>query len=192
MADISKIKLPDGNIYDINVSSLRHESAYSDIFSTTLTSTHGCWNKWVYIVGSSNNASSSDYIANAPETSTALWYEVLTGGRVNRAFQIAIGCYRHQRNMYIRYMHDGAWSGWNKISPVETTTLQEYGVTPTLTNGKPTDIAVSFNPQVVLLMNNGHVITGGYAIAMGAKKFTVTPSSVSTMGTVAPNYIAFG
>lgn len=175
-----------------SVTSLRHETTYSDIFSTTLASTHGCWNKWVYVVGSNTDTSSTDYIANAPETATALWYEVLTGGRNNRAFQIAIGCYRHQRNMFIRYMHDGAWSEWNKISPAETATLQEYGVTPTLTNGTATAIAVSFNPQVVLLMNNGHIITGGYAITMGAKKFTVTPSSVSTMGTVAPNYIAFG
>lgn len=172
------------------VTSLRHEISYNDIFSTTLASTHGCWNKWCFVMGSSNNTASSDYIANAPEAISAIWYEVFTGGRINRAFQIAIGCYKHQRNMFIRYQHDGTWSGWNKISPAET--LQEYGVTPTLTNGTATAIAVSFNPQVVLLMNNGHVITGGYAIAMGAKKFTVTPSAVSTMGTVAPNYIAFG
>lgn len=73
-----------------------------------------------------------------------------------------------------------------------TAALQEFGGTPKLSDGVKTDVAVSFNPKIVLLFNSGRIITGGYAIAMGTKKFTVTPSSVSAMGTATPGYIAFG
>lgn len=86
---------------------LRQAKTYSDIFSSTLTSTHECWNKWCYVVGSG--------IANAPETGD-VWYEVFTGGIDNRAFQIAIGCFFHQRSVHIRYKHDATWYSWRKIA----------------------------------------------------------------------------
>lgn len=95
---------------------LRAYVSYNDIFSTTLSSSHACWNKWCYAVGNSTDTSISDYIINAPESSVALWYEVFTGGAESRAFQIAIGCFTHQRKTFIRYMHDGVWSGWYNIA----------------------------------------------------------------------------
>lgn len=82
--------------------------------------------------------------------------------------------------------------GGKAVITESTAALQEFGVTPTLSNSVKTDVAVSFNPKIVLLFNNGHIITGGYSIAMGTKKFSITPSAVSTMGTVSPSYIAFG
>lgn len=97
-------------------SGLRTEAVYYDIFSTTLSSSHACWNKWCYIVGNSTDISTSDYIDNAPESYGALWYEVFTGGVNNRSFQIAIGCFQWQNNTFIRYQQDGNWSGWKNIA----------------------------------------------------------------------------
>lgn len=103
---------------------LRSENMYYDIFSTTLSSSHTCWNKWCYVTGNASDPSSSDYIANSPQTLDAVWYEVFTGGGsaqenpliFTRAFQIAIGCYTHQRKAFIRYMHDNTWSGWFDVA----------------------------------------------------------------------------
>ena len=99
-----------------NVVSLRTDNGYADIFSTSLAYGHACWNKWTFINGQSADSTAAGYVVNAPCSSAAIWYEVLTMGRTNRAFQLAIGCYTHQRHMFIRYMHDMIWSGWFKIN----------------------------------------------------------------------------
>ena len=95
---------------------LRSENMYHDIFSTTLTSDHPCWNKHCFVVGQSSDPDSEEYIDNAPEINSALWYEVFTCGRDNRAYQIAFGCFRNQRKTFIRYMHDEVWSDWKNIA----------------------------------------------------------------------------
>ena len=96
---------------------LRSGILYYDIFSTTLNSDHPCWNKHCCVVGQSANPDASDYIDNAPESNThALWYEVFTCGLGNRAYQIAFGCFGHQRKTFIRYKHDNAWSDWKNIA----------------------------------------------------------------------------
>ena len=99
-----------------NVVSLRTHNSYADIFSTSLAYGHACWNKWTFISGQSSDSTAAGYVVNAPYSSAALWYEVLTMGIANRAFQLAIGCFTHQRDMFIRYMHDAVWSGWFKIN----------------------------------------------------------------------------
>ncbi len=85
---------------------LRNGTKYNDIFSTTVNSSHPCWNKWCYAEGSD--------IPGAPESGD-VWYEVFTGGVSNRAFQLAIGCYQWQNSLYIRFKHDTTWSGWKRI-----------------------------------------------------------------------------
>ncbi|MBQ8195302.1 MAG: hypothetical protein IJZ47_08025 [Oscillospiraceae bacterium] len=100
---------------------LRDGTTYADIFSTSLNSTHGCWNKWCIVSGQSNTPDTDGYIENAPEISEALWYEVFTGGSTDdlvysRGFQIAIGCYNHQKKIYVRYLHDNVWSEWYKFA----------------------------------------------------------------------------
>lgn len=104
---------------------LRTLAGYNDIFSATLSSSHACWNKWCHAIGNSIDTSRPDYIINAPESFDTLWYEVFTGGESTRAFQIAIGCFTHQRKNFIRYMHDNVWSVWKEISttPIKSTTL---------------------------------------------------------------------
>lgn len=99
-----------------NVVSLRTHNSYADIFSTSLAYGHACWNKWTFISGQSTDSTAAGYIVNAPYSHPAIWYEVLTMGVTNRAFQLAIGCFTHQRHMFIRYMHDMGWSGWFKIN----------------------------------------------------------------------------
>lgn len=89
---------------------------YLDIFSTTLNSSHPCWNKKCSVYGQSNDINAEIYLANAPEINIALWYEVETIGNDARAYQIAHGCYSHQRKSFIRYMHDQVWSSWKNIT----------------------------------------------------------------------------
>ena len=86
---------------------VRDGGNYTDIFSTSLASTHACWNKWCSIHGSN--------LDNSPCANDAEWWEVFTEGYSTRAFQFAVGCYRHQERMYVRYKHDNTWSDWDRI-----------------------------------------------------------------------------
>ena len=99
------------------VNSLRIGSLYMDIFSTSLTNTHPCWNKICCVFGQSMDSSAENFVDNAPESGyDVIWYEVSTIGTGNRAYQIAHGCYSNQRKSFIRYMHDGVWSGWYNVA----------------------------------------------------------------------------
>ena len=158
----------DYNSFNINGSasyarSLRVHQAFNDIFSTSLSISHDCWNKKCYVTGQSNNANNDGYIANAPEISSAVWYEVETIGVANRAYQIAHGCYNHQRKSFIRYMHDSAWTSWltiytsgNKpyitgsatVAANSTTCKSNHGFTPSAViwwDRNSSGVAVSFN-----------------------------------------------
>lgn len=82
---------------------LRTNKQFEDIFSTTLTNTHECWNKWCFV--------ETTDLDNAPNMGVQ-WYEVFTGGIETRAFQFAISCFAHDRACYFRTKHDSVWSGW--------------------------------------------------------------------------------
>ena len=101
-----------------SVNSLRTDvdSYISDIFSTILSPSHLCWNKKYSVYGQSSDTNADLYLDNAPEISNAVWYEVETIGNGGRAYQIAHGCYSHQQKSFIRYMHDGVWSGWKNLA----------------------------------------------------------------------------
>lgn len=119
-ADVPNIKVNSAGNAD-TVSSLRHNEYYIDIFSTSLTSEHPCWNKICYVFGQSTDSSAESFVDNAPEINIALWYEVETIGISEaRGYQIAHGCYVHQRKTFIRYVHDGVWSDWKNIADVDT------------------------------------------------------------------------
>lgn len=144
---------------------LRSGNTYSDIFSTTLTSDHACWNKHCFVVGQSTNPDSSDYIDNAPEINSALWYEVFTCGinDGNRAYQIAFGCFVHQRKTFIRYKHDSVWSDWKNIADGGNANTANTAGTLATT---PTNVClrnISFgtaDPQVTDSSAEGYVAPG--------------------------------
>ena len=111
----STLPASGGNADTVN--SLRIGSLYMDIFSTSLTNTHPCWNKICCVFGQSMDSSAENFVDNAPESGyDAIWYEVSTIGTGNRAYQIAHGCYSNQRKSFIRYMHDWEWSSWKNIA----------------------------------------------------------------------------
>ena len=161
-ADVPNIKVNSAGNAD-TVSSLRHNEYYIDIFSTSLTSEHPCWNKICYVFGQSTDSSAESFVDNAPEISIALWYEVETIGNESRAYQIAHGCYIHQRKSFIRYMHDAVWSDWfeiytSKTKPYisgsatvaanNTTCVSNHGFTPSAViwwDGSLSGVAVSFS-----------------------------------------------
>lgn len=94
-----------GQLDDLKKKDLRYGGNYTDLFSPTLSPYHEAWNKWVIVQGAN--------IANAPVSGT-VWFEVFTGGNQSapRGFQIAISCFSSSRSIYIRWLHDSTWSGW--------------------------------------------------------------------------------
>lgn len=115
--DLIPTSLPANGGNADTVNSLKTDAPnYLDIFSTTLSPSHPCWNKKCSIYGQSNDINAELYLANAPEINIAVWYEVETIGNSGRAYQIAHGCYSHQRKSFIRYMHDAVWSDWKNIA----------------------------------------------------------------------------
>ena len=61
-----------------------------------------------------------------------------------------------------------------------------------LSNGTAKTVSLPFSPVFVLFHSNGHVVQGGFALSCGTNSFTITPANVSTMGSTAVGYIAFG
>lgn len=96
--------LRSGNTYGAN----------DGVFSTSLAYTHGCWNKWVTVVGSN--------IDNAPHAGD-IWAEVFTGGVPNRGFQFVFSCFESERSVWVRFMHDNVWSGWDEFTTSKGGTL---------------------------------------------------------------------
>lgn len=69
------------------------------------------WNRWCIVTTKVGTP-----LYNSPKESyDGEWWEVYTGGQANRGFQIAIGCYNHQRIIGIRYVHDSEWSRWERF-----------------------------------------------------------------------------
>ena len=110
--------------YDLYLKNIRYDTQYTDIFSSSLTSSHACWNKFCSIVGTE--------IDGSPKPDWAEWWEVLTLGVDSRAVQIAWGCYGHQRCMYIRYKHDSTWSSWDRLISASCLSYDETSNTLTI------------------------------------------------------------
>lgn len=100
-------ELRSGDIYDTSATA-------AEVFSSSLKSTHPCWNKWVTVVGQN--------IAGAPHTGD-IWAEIFTGGTTSRAFQQVFSCFNHSRSVWVRFMHDSTWSDWFEFHTSKTYTL---------------------------------------------------------------------
>ena len=89
---------------------LRKGTQASDIFSN-MSPTHAGWNNFCAI----EDDGSGDGIANAPESMRPARYEVWTCcENMSRGYQIAVSLFTHK--IYIKYLQDGAWSGWYNIA----------------------------------------------------------------------------
>lgn len=80
------------------------------------------------------------------------------------------------------------------IATSNTASLQctADGTITGLSNGAAKTVSLPFSPVFVLFHSNGHVVQGGFALSCGTNSFTITPANVSTMGSTAVGYIAFG
>lgn len=86
---------------------LRKGTQASDIFSN-MSPTHAGWNNFCAI-------ESESAIPDAPESAVPMRYEVWScGENVARGYQIAVSLFTHR--IYIKYLQDGAWSGWYNIA----------------------------------------------------------------------------
>ena len=194
LSDIPTSLPADGGNAD-TVNSLRTESNYLDIFSASLADDHPCWNRKACVFGQSSDSSANDYIENAPEISGALWYEVETIGNIpsNRAYQLAIGCFGHQKKtIFIRTMHDGNWSNWQNLrdadKPYATGTAS---ISYNSENGGVHELEVlNFTPSFVICKhtqdyNSNGVLVPAIPITNGFK-ITVAQTTATSI-----DYIAF-
>ena len=86
---------------------LRKGTQASDIFSN-MSPTHAGWNNFCAI-------ESESAIPDAPESAAPMRYEVWScGENASRGYQIAVSLFTHK--IYIKYLQDGAWSGWYNIA----------------------------------------------------------------------------
>lgn len=86
---------------------LRKGTQASDIFSN-MSPTHAGWNNFCAI-------ESESAIPDAPESAVPMRYEVWScGENASRGYQIAVSLFTHK--IYIKYLQDGAWSGWYNIA----------------------------------------------------------------------------
>lgn len=75
-----------------------------------------------------------------------------------------------------------------------TSVTSETGIINALSNGTAQSVSLSFNPVAVLFFDStyNHIVNSGFSLSLGTKKFTITPASVSTMGTTSVRFVAFG
>lgn len=82
--------------------------------------------------------------------------------------------------------------GGNNVAVDIATSNTASGTITGLSNGTAKTVSLPFSPVFVLFHSNGHVVQGGFALSCGTNRFTITPANVSTMGSTAVGYIAFG
>ena len=82
--------------------------------------------------------------------------------------------------------------GGNNVAVDVATSNSASGTITGLANGTAKTVSLPFSPVFVLFHSNGHVVQGGFALSCGTNSFTITPANVSTMGSTAVGYIAFG
>ena len=82
--------------------------------------------------------------------------------------------------------------GGNNVAVDIATSNTASGTITGLSNGAAKTVSLPFSPVFVLFHSNGHVVQGGFALSCGTNSFTITPANVSTMGSTAVGYIAFG
>ena len=75
-----------------------------------------------------------------------------------------------------------------------TSVTSETGIINALSNGTAQPVSLSFNPVAVLFFDStyNHIVNSGFSLSLGTKKFTITPASVSAMGTTSLRFVAFG
>ena len=82
--------------------------------------------------------------------------------------------------------------GGNNVAVDIATSNTASGTITGLSNGTAKSVSLPFSPVFVLFHSNGHVVQSGFALSCGTNSFTITPANVTTMGTTAVGYIAFG
>ena len=198
MANISNIKIPDGTSYGFNADTLDgvHASelypkknivAFSDSFSL----------RYPYIVDEENSGIFSEFARKTADKSVQekSWRLYSIDGikyATMRAYsdtegQVIWDFVNGTADMSLRY------NGKKVLVSGQQGNVYQIGTVKDMANGVAKDVATAFNPIIVVLYDAyGHVVTNGFSIAMGAKKFTLTPSNISIIGSTSAKWIAFG
>lgn len=186
MADISKIKLPNGSVYDIRDDNAVPKSqvvALSDSFTVSfpqITDTNGvdvyreyCRKKAdgktvnkVWRMFSIDGSAYSDFQAYSTDKNTVNWNISGTG---NFALKV---------------------NGKNVVVEGQQGSVYQTGTINNIVDGTPQSKTLTFTPTIVILYDlYGHVIDSGFSIEMGTNKFTMTPSALAVY--LACKWIAF-
>lgn len=83
------------------------------------------------------------------------------------------------------------YTEWQEIPAAIPKGKTETGSVSGLANGTAKSVTTSFTPTIVILFSTGHIVQSGFALSMKTNGFTITPASVSAMGTTAVDWVAF-
>ncbi|MGN0508557.1 MAG: hypothetical protein ACI4GX_04935 [Ruminococcus sp.] len=83
-----------------------------------------------------------------------------------------------------------SWSAWEEIMKNKFAS----GLISGLSNGSAVTVSLKFAPVAVLFLDSTYIkpVSSGFSVSLGTSTFTITPSSVSAMGTTGVRYLAFG
>lgn len=98
--------------------------------------------------------------------------------------------FRTDNCVFTRTRVTNVWSDWSRLDSESHAT----GIISGLANGTSITIPLSFSPVAVLFFDSSynHLVNSGFSLSFGTSTCTITPSSVSTMGTTSVRYLAFG
>lgn len=136
-------------------------------------------------------------LANAPTSNGVLnsgTYFILESV-MNNAAVIQTATFTHGAYLGKKFsrhldMTSNSWSAWGEIMKNQYAT----GLISGLSNGSAVTVSLKFAPVAVLFFDSTYIkpVSSGFSVSLGTGTFTITPSSVSAMGTTGVRYLAFG
>lgn len=136
-------------------------------------------------------------LANAPTSNGVLnsgTYFILESV-MNNAAVIQTATFTHGAYLGKKFsrhldMASNSWSAWGEIMKNQYAT----GLISGLSNGSAVTVSLKFAPVAVLFFDSTYIkpVSSGFSVSLGTSTFSITPSSVSAMGTTGVRYLAFG
>lgn len=187
MADVTKIKTPNGSVYDIrddNAIPKAAEVPLTDSFSVSYPNMTDPDGLSIY----------REYYRKMSDSSLVdkIWRVFTTGGDKYSDLRATATATSVTWNFSGTASYSLKVNGKTVVVDGEQGTVYQTGTITNMSDGTAQSKSLTFTPTIVILYDlYGHVITGGFSITMGTKKFTITPSSISTIGNSTAKWVAF-
>lgn len=134
------------------------------------------------------NAPTSDGVLNSG--TYFILESVMHNAAVIQTATFTHGAYTGKKFSRYLDMTTNIWSAWGEIMKNQYAT----GLISGLSNGSAVTVSLKFAPVAVLFFDSTYIkpVSSGFSVSLGTGTFTITPSSVSAMGTTGVRYLAFG